>query len=278
MLYKRKVINDYPNHYKEVAFKDRYNLENSYSLIFEDADIYQAECIKVINEKIIDYITVEDFKYRVEEKGEFKIVNSFNYKYNEDDFIFIDKISINYDFIGMIEIEKEELVDLEKVIFSSKSGTGYNCCEKTFYNKFTANICNGKCSLNRGKNNEVKSRILENEVHFYVCNLQVMLFGKIGKQEFKAISSTTPYTGVIFEQGGLDFYGNIYLPTEYKKVTIHEEYDGFLTADCAIADGKYNISSNTFTASVEFLLEVKKTIYSTVNEKMDIFTIPDLYN
>lgn len=275
MLYKRKVINDYPNHYKDVAFKDRCNLESNYSLIFEDADIYQAECIKVINEKIIDYITVEDFKYKVEEKGEFKIVNSFTYKYNEDDSIFIDKISINYDFIGMIDVEKEELVDLEKVIFSAKLGSGYNCCEKTFYDKFTSNVCTSKNYFSRGKNNEVKSRVLENEAQFYVCNLQVTLFGTIGKQDFKAISTTTPYTGVIFEQGGLDFYGNIYLPKEYKKVTIHEEYNGFLTAECAIADSQYNISSNTFTASVEFLLEIEKTIYSTVNEKMDIFTIPD---
>lgn len=278
MLYKRKVINDYPNHYREIAFKDNCDLETRCSLISDDADIYQAECIKVINEKIIDYITVEDFKYRVEEKGEFKIVNSFNYKYNEDNSIFIDKISINYDFIGIAESEKEELIDLEKVTFSAKSGTGYKCCEKTFYDKFTANVCTSKSSLRIGKNNEVKSRIIENEAQLYVCNLQVILFGTIGKQEFKAISSTTPYTGVIFEEGGLDFYGNIYLPKEYKKVTIHEEYDGFLTAECAIADSKYDFSSNTFTASVEFLLEVEKTIYSTVNEKMDIFIIPDFYN
>ena len=278
MFHKRKVINDYPNHYREIAFKDNCDLETRCSLISDDADIYQAECIKVINEKIIDYITVEDFKYRVEEKGEFKIVNSFNYKYNEDNSIFIDKISINYDFIGIAESEKEELIDLEKVTFSAKSGTGYKCCEKTFYDKFTANVCTSKSSLRIGKNNEVKSRIIENEAQLYVCNLQVILFGTIGKQEFKAISSTTPYTGVIFEEGGLDFYGNIYLPKEYKKVTIHEEYDGFLTAECAIADSKYDFSSNTFTASVEFLLEVEKTIYSTVNEKMDIFIIPDFYN
>ena len=54
MAYKRKVINDYPNHYGKVYFKDNCNLESRYSLILEDADIYQAECIKVINEKIID--------------------------------------------------------------------------------------------------------------------------------------------------------------------------------------------------------------------------------
>ena len=103
MSYKRKVVYCYPNCYKKISFRDNCNLKDSYNLIFEDVDIYQAECIKVINEKIIDYITVEDFKYRVEEKGEFKIVNSFNYKYNEGDYISIDKISINYDFIGILK-------------------------------------------------------------------------------------------------------------------------------------------------------------------------------
>lgn len=277
MSYKRKVIYCYPNCYKKIDFKNNCNLEDWQNIISEDVDIYQAECIKVINEKIIDYITVEDFKYRVEEKGEFKIVNSLDYKYNESDSIFIDKISINYDFIGMREYEKKELLDFENVTFLAESGTGYKCCEETFYNKFRANVFKGKCCKKSDEKNEVKSRVLESEAQFYVCNLQVILFGKIGKKEFKAISTTTPYTGVIFEDVGLDFYGEIYLPDEYRKATIHEEYEGVLTAECAIADSEYDFSSNTFTASVEFLLEVEKTIYSTVNEKMDIFTVPDLY-
>lgn len=277
MSYNRKVISCYPSCYREIAFKYNCNLEECCNLIFDDVDIYEAECIKVINKKIVDYITVKDFKYRVEEKGEFKIVNSFDYKHNQNDSIFIDKISINYDFIGMIEYEKKELVNLEKVTFSAKSGSGYKCCEEIFYDKFTSSVCTNKCCSKLNKNSEEKSRVLENEAQFYVCNLQVMLFGRIGKQEFKAISSTTPYTGIIFEDVGLDFYGKIYLPEEHRKVTIHEEYDGILTAECAIVDGEYDFSTNTFTASVEFLLEVEKIIYSTVNEKMDIFTVPDLY-
>lgn len=273
----RKVISCYPSCHREIEFKYNCNLEECCNFIFDDVDIYEAECIKVINEKIIDHITVKDFKYRVEEKGEFKILNSFKYEHNENDSIFIDKISINYDFIGMIEDEKKELVNLEKVTFSAKSGSGYKCCEETFYDKFTAKICNNKRCSKLNENSEEKSRILENEAQFYVCNLQVMLFGTIGKQEFKAISSTTPYTGIIFEDVGLDFYGKIYLSEGHKKVTIHEEYYGILTANCAIIDGEYDFSTNTFTASVEFLLEVEKTIYSTVNEKMDIFIVPDLY-
>ena len=205
------------------------------------------------------------------------IVSTDRCHYDEGAPICIDKIGITYDFIGMIEVEKKELVDFEKVIFSAKSGTAYKCCEETFYTKFTANVYTAKFNSRTNKKNEVKSRVLENEAQFYICNLQVILFGTIGKQEFKAISSTTPYTGIIFEDVGMDFCGKIYLPEEYKKVTIHEEYEGFLTAECAIADSKYDFSSNTFTASVEFLLDVKKTIYSTVNEKMDIFTVPNLY-
>ena len=92
MSYNRKVISCYPSCYREIAFKYNCNLEECCNLIFDDVDIYEAECIKVINKKIVDYITVKDFKYRVEEKGEFKIVNSFDYKHNQNDSIFIDKI------------------------------------------------------------------------------------------------------------------------------------------------------------------------------------------
>ena len=276
MSNKRRRMDKSSNCHKEIKFKKNCDLNCCNNLIVKDSDIYEAECVPVVTEKIFDSITLEDFKYRVENE-EFTIVSTDRCHYDEGAPICIDKIGITYDFIGMIEVEKKELVDFEKVIFSAKSGTGYKCCEETFYDKFTANVYTAKFNSRTSKKNEVKSRVLENEAQFYICNLQVILFGTIGKQEFKAISSTTPYTGIIFEDVGLDFCGKIYLPEEYKKVTIHEEYEGFLTAECAIADSKYDFSSNTFTASVEFLLDVKKTIYSTVNEKMDIFTVPNLY-
>lgn len=276
MSNKRRRMDKSSNCHKEIKFKKNCDLNCCDNLIVKDSDIYEAECVPVVTEKIFDSITLEDFKYRVENE-EFTIVSTDRCHYDEGAPICIDKIGITYDFIGMIEVEKKELVDFEKVIFSAKSGTGYKCCEETFYDKFTANVYTAKFNSRTNKKNEVKSRVLENEAQFYICNLQVILFGTIGKQEFKAISSTTPYTGIIFEDVGLDFCGKIYLPEEYKKVTIHEEYEGFLTAECAIADSKYDFSSNTFTASVEFLLDVKKTIYSTVNEKMDIFTVPNLY-
>lgn len=276
MSNKRRRMDKSSNCHKEIKFKKNCDLNCCNNLIVKDSDIYEAECVPVVTEKIFDSITLEDFKYRVENE-EFTIVSTDRCHYDEGAPICIDKIGITYDFIGMIEVEKKELVDFEKVIFSAKSGTGYKCCEETFYDKFTANVYTAKFNSRTNKKNEVKSRVLENEAQFYICNLQVILFGTIGKQEFKAISSTTPYTGIIFEDVGLDFCGKIYLPEEYKKVTIHEEYEGFLTAECAIADSKYDFSSNTFTASVEFLLDVKKAIYSTVNEKMDIFTVPNLY-
>lgn len=276
MSNKRRRMDKSSNCHKEIKFKKNCDLNCCNNLIVKDSDIYEAECVPVVTEKIFDSITLEDFKYRVENE-EFTIVSTDRCHYDEGAPICIDKIGITYDFIGMIEVEKKELVDFEKVIFSAKSGTGYKCCEETFYDKFTANVYTAKFNSRTNKKNEVKSRVLENEAQFYICNLQVILFGTIGKQEFKAISSTTPYTGIIFEDVGLDFCGKIYLPEEYKKVTIHEEYEGFLTAECAISDSKYDFSSNTFTASVEFLLDVKKTIYSTVNEKMDIFTVPNLY-
>ena len=193
MSNKRRRMDKSSNCHKEIKFKKNCDLNCCNNLIVKDSDIYEAECVPVVTEKIFDSITLEDFKYRVENE-EFTIVSTDRCHYDEGAPICIDKIGITYDFIGMIEVEKKELVDFEKVIFSAKSGTGYKCCEETFYDKFTANVYTAKFNSRTNKKNEVKSRVLENEAQFYICNLQVILFGTIGKQEFKAISSTTPYT------------------------------------------------------------------------------------
>ena len=114
---------------------------------------------------------------------------------------------------------------------------------------------------------------MENNVKFYVSNLQIVLIGTIGNKPFKAISSNAPYTGTIFDGVSLDFYGRMTLPKGYKKATIHEEYEGCLTAECATTNYSYSNDSETFTAAIEFLLVVEKTMYSTVTEKMAVFTM-----
>ena len=276
MSNKRRRMDKSSNCHKEIKFKKNCDLNCCNNLIVKDSDIYEAECVPVVTEKIFDSITLEDFKYRVENE-EFTIVSTDRCHYDEGAPICIDKIGITYDFIGIGEEKKEELVNSESVIFSAEPGTGYNIYDEVLYNEYVGTFVTNRCCEKDKKKQGIKSRVLENNVKFYVSNLQIVLIGTIGNKPFKAISGNSPYTGAIFNGVSLNFCGKIYLPEEYKKVTIHEEYEGFLTAECAIADSKYDFSSNTFTASVEFLLDVKKTIYSTVNEKMDIFTVPNLY-
>ena len=103
--------------------------------------------------------------------------------------------------------------------------------------------------------------------------MQISLIGSIGDKQFKAISSNIPYTGHIFDGVSLDFYGRINLPKGSRKATIHEEYDGCLTAECATTNCLYSSDSDTFTAAIEFLLVVEKNMYSTVTEKMAVFTM-----
>lgn len=272
MSNKKGRIDKSVNCHKEIKFKENCDLNCCDNLVVRDSDIYEAECVPVITEKIFDSIILEDFKYRVEDE-EFTIVSTGKCNYDEGAPICIDKIGITYDFIGIAEEKKEELVNSESVIFSAEPGTGYNTCDEVFYNEYIGTFITNRCCEKDNKKQGIKSRVLENNVKFYVSNLQIALIGTIGDKQFKAISSNMPYTGHIFDGVSLDFYGRINLPKGSRKATIHEEYDGCLTVECATTNCLYSSDNDTFTAAIEFLLVVEKTMYSTVTEKMAVFTM-----
>ena len=272
MSNKRRRMDKSSNCHKEIKFKKNCDLNCCDNLIVKDSDIYEAECVPVVTEKIFDSITLEDFKYRVENE-EFTIVSTDRCHYDEGAPICIDKIGVTYDFIGIGEEKKEELVNSESVIFSAEPGTGYNIYDEVLYNEYVGTFVTNRCCEKDKKKQGIKSRVLENNVKFYVSNLQIVLIGTIGNKPFKAISSNAPYTGTIFDGVSLDFYGRMTLPKGYKKATIHEEYEGCLTAECATTNYSYSNDSETFTAAIEFLLVVEKTMYSTVTEKMAVFTM-----
>lgn len=272
MSNKRRRMDKSSNCHKEIKFKKNCDLNCCDNLKVRDSDIYEAECVPVITEKIFDSIILEDFKYRIED-GEFTIVSTEKCSYDEGEPICIDKIGITYDFIGIEEERKEELVNSENVIFSAEPGTGYNIGDEVLYNEYIGTFVTNRCCPRDGKKQGIKSRVLENNVKFYVSNLEIILIGTIGNKPFKAISSNEPYTGPIFDGVSLDFYGRINLPKGSKKTTIHEEYEGCLSVECATTNCLYSNDSETFTAAIEFLLVVEKTMYSTVTEKMAVFTM-----
>lgn len=258
----------------EVNFKKNCRLGCCDNIVVKDIDIYQAECVPVLTERIFDCITLEDFKYRVE-NSEFTIVSTSKCSYDEEAPICIDKVGVTYDFIGIEEQQKQELVNSENITFSAQAGTGYTCGSETFYNEYIASFITNKCCPASINKQGIKSRILESDVQFYICNLQIVLIGTIGNKPFKAVSGTVPYTGPIFDGTSLDFCGRICLPKGTKKSTIIEEYDGCLSVECVTTDDVYSSGNDTFTAAVEFLLVVEKTMYSTLTEKLAVFTLPD---
>lgn len=272
MSNKKRSIDKISNCHKEIKFKNNCDLNCCDNLVVKDSDIYEAECVPIIAEKIFDSIILEDFKYRVEDE-EFTIVSKEKCHYDEGAPICIDKIGVTYDFIGIAEEKKEELVNSENVIFSAEPGTGYNTSDEVFYNEYVGTFVTNRCCKKDKKKQGIKSRVMENNVKFYVSNLQIVLIGTIGNKPFKAISGNVPYTGPIFDGVSLDFYGRISLPKGSKKATIHEEYDGCLIAECATTNSLYSDDIETFTAAIEFLLVVEKTMYSTVTEKMAVFTM-----
>lgn len=269
------IMDSNSDSYKRVNFMDNIDLKCCDNLVSENDDIYKLKCIEVSNERISDYTTSEDFKYKIEKNGEFTIISTTNLPYDVGESILIEKVEVNYDFIGMLEEAKEELLNSNKVIFSAPVESGYNCSGKTFYNEFAWSFFNNKYYKTDSIKSGIEIRILENDAQFYICNLKIVLLGKIGSKPFKAISNTSPFTGNILDGSCLEFYGKIIIPKDANKLTIHEEYNGYLTVECIRTDNVYSYNKNTFNADVEFLFLMKKNLYLTVNEKMSVFIKPN---
>ena len=56
MSYKKGRIDKSSNCHKEIKFKDNCDLNCCDNLIVRDSDIYEAECVPVVTEKIFDSI------------------------------------------------------------------------------------------------------------------------------------------------------------------------------------------------------------------------------
>lgn len=125
---------------------------------------------------------------------------------------------------------------------------------------------------------------MEENLTFYICNLRIIASGRIGCKYFRA--STKSYTGELsnyskdYEWGSgfkpIDFYSRVDIPRVGKKVSIFEEFKGYLTIDCINTYDtykKYNDFLASFDASIEYSLLINKKIYTVIKEKLSVLTI-----
>ena len=213
----------------------------------------------LLSSKIIDYINIEKRMYKVVEE-------KFKIPYLEERWevcknIKIVTYDIKYNEIGLVEKEKEELVNKEKIKFYSICPTN-NLEGLDLYNIYEAKINTNSCV---GGNN---CRVFEENKEFYINNYSFRLTLKNESKIFVGKLVDDNIDGKIFENSFFDFYGKVNL-TNTLKTVIREEYKTFLKVNNIDIVGGSN--SGILMAQVEYLFKVRKEIYVLKNDQLSVF-------
>lgn len=255
-------------------------------------DIRRAKCIPILADRIFDCINTRSERMRYIPL-EFTIAPPpMGVTYTTGSEICIRKIAVTYDFIGLVNDEDSGLLAELPVIIDilpdpqlftpSACSPTFTCDGNVLYNTYTSTFdtsideeldgaLDGLCN-NRG----IKSKIAITDVAFYVCNLRINVYGKIGCEDFTAVSG--PYSGPLLDLGGmdngirpLDFIENMCFPVNGCP-TMELSFRSKLDVDCIRVNETYE--DDTFTALTLVSLLVNLQAYSTIKEELVVYTTP----
>lgn len=249
-----------------------------------------AVTIPMIGYKIFDCISLEDKQFRFDPNVTFYIEDGC---YCPGDSICIEKVRVDYDFIGLADEYLVGKLDTQTVKFHASMDSVFECDdddESQLYDEYTATVKERTNPSNICKQgtieNGVKSTIFHRDLEFVVVNLKITVTGKIGCNPFMA--STSPYTGSLSGCGdsyddwspqfrATDLYGKICLPKGAKKVSITEDYKAMFCVDCVSTSGTYESvegEKSCFEASLEYCLLIQSSVSSIIKERMLVVTTP----
>lgn len=257
-----------------------------------DSNIPNLMVMPILSKRIFDFVCLKDEQFKYDPCVRFYIEDD---NYCDGDQICIDHVYAEYDFIGLRDKVLDGKMDSQNLKFHATNDSLYVCSincgcssendEVYLYDEYIANI--KEVQIDNNPNNHkvsIKSRIFEENLTFYICNLKIIASGKIGGKYFRA--STKPYTGELsncskdYEWGPgfkpVDFYSRVDIPRVGKKVSIFEEFKGYLTIDCINTYDTYKKDNEllaSFDASIEYSLLINKKIYTVIKEKLSVLTI-----
>ena len=174
------------------------------------------------------------------------------------------------------------------------------------YTDFSGLARTGACCCNQVAQAYSQNRIVERNIPFSACNLNITVRGTIGGQPFTGRvlgtytggdtvtalpnpTSLVPATGETSDlgfAGPLNFCGIMCLPTS-TRLTINESFDNCLSVDCIrpntatysvaddLADGTVttpDTENATFLASADLSLIISKNIFATTSEKLAVIS------
>lgn len=179
------------------------------------------------------------------------------------------------------------------------------------YNDFTGIARTASCCCNQVAQAYAQTKIVERDVEFSICNLNITVTGTIGGQEFTGVvrgpytapaadgdpgtlapfANPTPILDLDFPED-LNFCGIMCLPTS-TRLTISESFDNCLVVDCMrpvtasysvatdpgqtlAVEGEAgdvdNLANASFLTSADLSLIVSKNIFATTSERLAVIT------
>lgn len=257
--------------------------------------IQDAVCTAVLTDKILNCITINSNVPLFRPDVVFAIdTPPSTVTYTVGDPICIKEIGISYGAIGFPALDIPTVYVNSDLVAIAPQGAGVSCpttpTATALYNDFTGSISTPKCCKGDETLGGAITRIIETDVTFYICNLEIVVRGLIGCVPFTArsIGSTTasppvtsplqPFSALGFTT--LTFSGDMCLPTGLQNATLNETFDPCLNVKCIRTSSVYTAPVDPaplaqFKASVEYGFSVNKNIYVTSKEPIAVFTSPN---
>lgn len=257
--------------------------------------IDKAECMPILAERIFDCAHVESVQF-AEGDIDFTIDNWEPCMYRDGASIYIEKIGLTYDFIGLIDpyITSIRLNGANNFVFQPPVGSGYTGCtdeysqdleDGTLYKEYVSVVSTTSSCCHKEREKGVNIRVFGTSLRLFVCNAEIVVSGKIGERPFSGSFKFDDEPGSPFEITSIpginpfSVYGKVCAPSGSDKTSMYLEFDPCISIECVHSNQRYvepedPYEAPTFNASVEGSLLVNTTITTTLIQKLVVFTNP----
>lgn len=244
-------------------------------------DIREAKCIPALIDRIYDCVCLESEQTRCAKDRTFTIIWAGTKNLSElvGKEVCINTITLQYDCLGIKEPSIPTEIGLNQPIVLHKDPCSVCSNSKCsdIYTEYSGSIsCVGTGCCENGRTRKV----CQSDIKPDSCYLYIIVEGTAGCIPFKAqylvdnlADNSNP--GLGFKD--VDFFGQVCLPDDRKKVNLRSIFDVCLSVPCVASKSTItkNGSDYVFTANIFASLSVTEKLYVVVKDEVAVYTTPN---
>ncbi|WP_244835127.1 hypothetical protein [Clostridium sp. BJN0001] len=237
------------------------------------SSITNAVCTPILTERILNCMTFEKIESAFYTPVAFTVdAPPAGVTYTDGAPVCITKIGISYSAIGIDDGNNPlEVYANGAVLPLTAVDPSFVCGAITLYNNFTGTLATDRCCYGDDDLNGVSYRIIQSQITFTICTLEVLVKGKIGCEDFTgSFSFASPIDASGLGISDFTFSGALCLPRD-TTLTIYDQFTPCLDVFSVTSDGTFDDATDTFPASIELGLKVNKKMFFTNREELAVF-------